>query len=270
LQATTTRIAVDEEEYLLTHLEDTTLRRVEQQRLHRLATHDDLTGLANRTLLAERLDDALADAGRTGRAAGVLYADLDGFKAINDDYGHQAGDELLIVVAERLSRVMRAQDVAGRLGGDEFLIVAGNLGDALALAEISRRVEATLDRPLMVRGVSLQVTMSLGAVLSRSGEDADGVIQRADAAMFEAKRARRRGGLHVVRERVNGAPDVVIVDPPSDVVAVDRPAVDRPAGDRPAADRPAADRPAADRPAVVELTRFEQPALATGERDPWA
>jgi diguanylate cyclase (GGDEF)-like protein len=192
LEATAVRVVLGEQPYLLAHIDDTTRRRLEEQRLVRLALHDGLTGLANRTLLAERLEDALARGARSGLPVGVIYLDLDGFKGVNDRYGHAAGDELLVAVAERLTRVLRAGDTAGRLGGDEFLVVAGDVVNAAALAEIMRRVEAALRVPIPVDGAEVVVVASCGAVLSRPGETADTVVRRADAAMYAAKRARRR------------------------------------------------------------------------------
>lgn len=192
LEVTAVRVVLGDHAYLLTHLDDTTRRRLEEQRLVRLALHDGLTGLANRTLLHERLEAALARSQRSGLPVGVLYLDLDSFKSVNDSLGHAAGDALLVAVADRLTRVLRAGDTAGRLGGDEFLVVAGDVVDDAALAEILRRVEAALALPLRVDEVEVVVGASCGAVLSRPGEAADLVVRRADAAMYAAKRARRR------------------------------------------------------------------------------
>jgi len=193
LEVTAVPVALGDHAYLLTHIDDTTRRRLEEQRLVRLALHDGLTGLANRTLLHERLEAAVARSERSGLPVGVIYLDLDGFKTVNDTFGHAAGDELLVAVADRLTRVLRAGDTAGRLGGDEFLVVAGDVVDDAALAEILRRVEAALATPLVVEQAEVLVGASCGAVLSRPGESADTVVRRADAAMYAAKRARRRG-----------------------------------------------------------------------------
>ncbi len=192
LDVTAVRIVLGGHPYLLTHLDDTTRRRLEEQRLVRLALHDGLTGLANRTLLHERLDAALTRAAASGLPVGVIYLDLDGFKTVNDTFGHAAGDELLVAVAERLTRVLRAGDTAGRLGGDEFLVVAGDVVDETALGEILRRVENALATPIPVEGAEVGVGASCGAVLSRPGESGDTVVRRADAAMYATKRARRR------------------------------------------------------------------------------
>jgi diguanylate cyclase (GGDEF)-like protein len=195
LGVTAVRVVLGDRAFLLAHLEDTTPRRLEQQRLVHLALHDGLTGLANRTLLLERLDGALARAAVTGVPAAVLYLDLDGFKQVNDTLGHDAGDALLVAVAQRLTGALRAGDVAGRLGGDEFLVVAGDVLDQSGLREVVRRVETALSGSLKVRA-------SVGAVLSKPGETGPQVMRRADAAMYAVKRARRRtagrGRAHVV------------------------------------------------------------------------
>jgi diguanylate cyclase (GGDEF)-like protein len=185
LGVTAVRVVLGDRPFLLAHLEDTTPRRLEQQRLVHLALHDGLTGLANRTLLLERLETALARASLTGVPAAVLYLDLDGFKQVNDTLGHDAGDALLVSVAQRLGGALRAGDVAGRLGGDEFLVVAGDVVDQSGLQEVVRRVEAALSGALKVRA-------SIGAVLSRPGETGPQVMRRADAAMYAVKRSRRR------------------------------------------------------------------------------
>jgi diguanylate cyclase (GGDEF)-like protein len=192
VQATAARVALGDHAYLLAHLEDTTHRHLEQQRLVHLATHDGLTGLANRAMIGGRLEAGLARAAANGLPVGVLYLDLDHFKAVNDELGHDVGDALLIAVAQRLSAVLRAGDAAGRLGGDEFLVVAADVPDEVALAELVRRVETALEQPLSVGGHALPVLASVGAVLSRPGDAAPGLIRRADAAMYAAKRARRR------------------------------------------------------------------------------
>ncbi len=189
---TTVRIGLGDGEYLLTHVHDTTLRHQERERLARLAHYDGLTGLANRLLLTERLDVALAGAARCGLPVGVLYLDLDDFKAVNDSLGHSAGDALLIGVARRLLGVLRAGDTAARLGGDEFLLLVENVSTEAALAEVVRRVRAGLQPPMWVDGTPVALGASIGAVLSREGDTGPTLVHRADAAMFAAKRRRRR------------------------------------------------------------------------------
>ena len=192
VQATAVRVALGDHDYLLAHLEDSTGRRLEQERLIHLANHDPLTGLANRGLVHERLEAALTRSAGSGLPVGVLYLDLDHFKAVNDELGHDVGDALLIAVAQRLSAVLRAGDTAGRLGGDEFLVVAGDVPDDVALAELVRRIEAAIEQPLDAGGHVVPLSSSIGAVLSRPGDSGATMIRRSDAAMYARKRVRRR------------------------------------------------------------------------------
>ncbi len=192
VQVTAVRVVLGERALLLVHLEDTTSRRLERQRLVRLALHDGLTGLANRTLLEDRLEAALARAGQANLAVGLLYLDLDGFKKVNDSLGHDTGDALLVAVAAKLSAVLRSGDTAGRVGGDEFLVIAYDMVDESGLREVSRRVRSALARPLRVGDREVTVRASIGAVLSRPGEPGSALVRRADAAMYASKRARRR------------------------------------------------------------------------------
>ena len=173
--------------------------RVEEQlaeahnRLAHLAYHDHLTGLANRTQFQQHLDVALARARRDGSAVAVLFIDLDGFKQINDDHGHAAGDAVQRAVGERLSTVTREGDVVARLGGDEFLMLA-SLGRAYqaTLDGIRERVRDELMRPVGVDGGRLEVAGSIGvAIFPRDAETADDLIRIADLAMYGAKQRRR-------------------------------------------------------------------------------
>jgi diguanylate cyclase (GGDEF)-like protein len=191
VQATAASVVLGDHRYLLTHVEDTTGRHLAEQRLLRLALHDALTGLANRTLLADRLAAALARDVRTGLRTGVLYVDLDGFKRVNDRLGHEAGDHVLVAIGRRLAGTLRAGDTAGRVGGDEFLVVAGDVPDRAALDELARRVTAALALPLQIPGRPAVVSASVGAVLAGPGDTLTTVMRRADAAMFGVKRARR-------------------------------------------------------------------------------
>lgn len=162
----------------------------ERANLTHLALHDALTGLANRTLLLDRLTHTLAGTSRRGNLVGVLFLDLNGFKAINDKLGHAAGDRLLVSVAQCLTSMIRPTDTAARLGGDEFVII-GEFprpdGQTLAsLAERLRQGIATLPLPLGGR----RVTASIGAATGGQGDDAEELLARADAAMYRDKQRR--------------------------------------------------------------------------------
>lgn len=171
-----------------------------QARLAGIARRDELTGLANRRGLDERLSLAL-DRLAVGESPGVtvIFCDLDGFKAVNDAHGHQAGDAVLAVVGQRLATTVRADDVVARFGGDEFVVVAE--GDPNGVAgETGRRIAAALSRPVDVGGVCHHVTAATGTAVALPGDDvtADALIAAADAAMYRDKRAQRRTGLDAV------------------------------------------------------------------------
>ena len=177
--------------HLLGLVQETTESKRLQADLARLALHDPLTGLANRTLLDDRLRTALARAGRRGALTGVLFLDLDGFKAINDCHGHRVGDEILTAVAGRLRAVLRPADVVSRLGGDEFVAVCEDLADLQEAHAIASRVEVAIAAPIETSAGEVTVHASVGLALAEGTQDsdADDVIRRADEAMYRAKAA---------------------------------------------------------------------------------
>jgi diguanylate cyclase (GGDEF)-like protein len=152
--------------------------------------HDPLTGLPNRAALLDRLRRSLRRADRAGRRAGVLFIDLDDFKAVNDTLGHQAGDELLRIVASRLSEAVRPGDVVGRLGGDEFAVLCDDIRDLDQLRGIAERVLATALTPPIELGRLVSVSGSVGLALSGPDvADAEELLNAADMAMYEAKQS---------------------------------------------------------------------------------
>lgn len=160
--------------------------------LERLAYHDPLTGLANRRRLHDQLRPMLAVARRESWTIGFLFVDLDGFKNVNDSFGHETGDELLVRVAERLGRCVRTGDVLARLGGDEFglLLYRAGAEDARAVAE---RVQEELAEPFAVAGHSLEIGASIGIALApRDGTRFGEILNAADTAMYHAKRSGTR------------------------------------------------------------------------------
>jgi diguanylate cyclase (GGDEF)-like protein len=163
--------------------------RLEDELTHQ-AYHDGLTGVANRALFRDRLDQAIAIAARTRATFAVLVVDLDGFKAVNDSLGHDAGDELLTAVARRFEEVLRPGDTIARFGGDEFGLLLDGADDSRAV-EVARRLLARLSEPLDVSG-QLSLGASIGVALHpRDGEDGDELVRRADVAMYAAKEAGR-------------------------------------------------------------------------------
>jgi diguanylate cyclase (GGDEF)-like protein/PAS domain S-box-containing protein len=167
---------------------DVTERVHAEKRLAYLAQHDALTGLANRELLRDRLAEALTDAERNETMAGVLYLDLDEFKDVNDSYGHEAGDLLLTLVAERLRSCVRRGDTVGRLGGDEFAIVLTDLAVADEANLVAEQVVEQLAQPFDLEGRETLITASIGiAIYPIDGADANSLLRNADTAMYQGK-----------------------------------------------------------------------------------
>jgi diguanylate cyclase (GGDEF)-like protein len=168
-----------------------------ERELRRLAYRDDLTGLPNRASMRERIGVAVTRAAREGTAAAVLFCDLDGIKLVNDTLGHALGDQVLAEVANRLRTLAGARVTAGRHGGDEFLLLVEDLPDdrdaAIAEAgEFGRRIAAALTLPFSAGGATFELTASTGAaVFPWHADDTATLIERADAAMYEAKRTGR-------------------------------------------------------------------------------
>jgi diguanylate cyclase len=163
-------------------------RRQQAQRLSRLAQHDELTGLANRSLFNDRLERALAWARRNERMAAVMVLDLNGFKAVNDRLGHVAGDRLLTIMGMRLCSRLRETDTVARLGGDEFALVVENLAKPEHAGLVARKLLDAVVPPIAVESHSVTVTASLGVALyPQDGSQAATLLREADRAMYRAK-----------------------------------------------------------------------------------
>lgn len=161
-----------------------------QNKLQKMAYFDLLTQLPNRILLHDRLRQALAVTRRTGLITTVVFIDLDGFKAVNDRYGHAAGDTLLIALAQRLRRCLRDSDTLARLGGDEFVAVLVNQDSSQECEQVLARLLAAASEPVELEGVEQRLTASMGvAVYPRDGDDTDILLRNADQAMYAAKQA---------------------------------------------------------------------------------
>lgn len=160
--------------------------------LQRLANHDSLTGLANRQLLGDRLDHAIAHAQRAGVELAVLFLDLDRFKPINDNLGHAVGDQVLKVVAERIRKVLRETDMAGRFGGDEFVVLVDAVDDRNLVGTLSAKIRDRIIRPIGVDGNEITLDASIGtSFYPEDGEAMEQLIEAADGRMYESKRRHR-------------------------------------------------------------------------------
>jgi diguanylate cyclase (GGDEF)-like protein/PAS domain S-box-containing protein len=170
---------------------DITARVELQRRIEHMALHDGLTGLANRTLAMDRLQESLNRARRFRRFTALLFIDLDGFKAINDRHGHDRGDELLQAVAANLRVAVRESDCAARIGGDEFLVIASDLLDLTEAEEMMDRIVAAIEGPVILSGKQFFPRASVGLSLyPRDGNSSEELLKAADSSMYLDKQAR--------------------------------------------------------------------------------
>ncbi len=170
-------------------LQDVTERAIAADVLRRQALHDGLTGLPNRTLLNDRLRQALVGSETSGEPVSLLIMDLDQFKEVNDALGHDHGDKLLVEMSRRLQRVLREIDTIARLGGDEFAVLLTQHADVKGALAIAARIRSALEQPFQLGGISVQTSASIGIALAPDhGTEAETLAQRADVAMYTAKR----------------------------------------------------------------------------------
>ena len=163
-------------------------RKAYEEQLQYLATHDTLTGLPNRALLEDRLGQALNKASRSNTMVGVLFMDLDGFKAVNDAYGHKEGDKLLIKAGKRLNKVIRKSDTVARFGGDEFAIILEELDSLEDLLVAAEKALSVFSKPFKINQAEIFITASLGiSVFPDDSDKVEVLLQNADTAMYRAK-----------------------------------------------------------------------------------
>lgn len=180
--------------FIVAVLSDVTRFREAEARADYLAGHDTLTGLPNRNRFNRRLEEVLRAGRRGGEAIGVLLLDLDGFKPINDRFGHMTGDSVLRIVGKRLSGLLRDEDMVARFGGDEFCIIQSGLAHADAALALAARVVETIGQPIAIEPEPLCVSASVGiAVAPLDGEDAELLLECADQALYAVKRNGRCG-----------------------------------------------------------------------------
>lgn len=182
-------------EWVAMHARDISELKEAEEQLRQVAATDHLTGLPNRLLFNDRLDQAVARHKRERRGVAVMFCDLDGFKEINDGHGHAAGDQVLVTIADRLREITRESDTAARVGGDEFVIVCEGVTDTDELATLAERVIEAVGHPIeLADGTSVHLGISVGVGVARSRQqqvDTDKLLTLADTAMYRAK---ARGG----------------------------------------------------------------------------
>jgi diguanylate cyclase (GGDEF)-like protein/PAS domain S-box-containing protein len=180
--------------YLLAQAQDISERKELESQLSHQALHDSLTGLPNRTLMLDRLDREVSNARRHEGCVAVLFLDLDNFKIINDSLGHATGDTLLITVAQRLLECVREQDTVARFGGDEFVVIIGQINGVEEAVDVAKRIMATMEEPFHVSGRPIVITPSIGIAISEAGQHhRNDLLRHADIAMYRAKANGRAG-----------------------------------------------------------------------------
>lgn len=183
----------DEPAYLVMHVEDISDRKRLEAELIRQSLHDPLTGLANRTLLLEKLRGALARSERTQQCTSMVFLDLNGFKLVNDAHGHGAGDELLKQLANRVTGLLRPADTAARLGGDEFVVLCEDTDRDLA-SRVAERLRVAASTPFDLGSNTVVLSAAVGVSTAAGGaEGAEALLHRADQHMYDVKRSANRG-----------------------------------------------------------------------------
>lgn len=191
---------------------DITNRKAQEEKLYNMATMDSLTGIPSRILWMDRLEQSIRHCKRYGGYFGVLYLDLDGFKKINDWYGHQAGDLLLKEVAERIQEQIRKSDTLARIGGDEFALMVNNIKDTRNLHKLARSILESINKPFILDHATIDLGISVGiCIYDEHSNTSDKIMNRADAAMYQAKRL--------------GGNRFVVYDPIQDSGRKDKPSV---------------------------------------------
>lgn len=173
-------------------LQDVSERRQHERIIHHMAYHDALTGLPNRVLLSDRLDQALIAVKRNSGAGALMMLDLDRFKDINDSLGHRTGDTLLKKVGKRLADILRKSDTVSRMGGDEFVLLLPTIANSESSAQLAGKIVRAFRKPFFCDGHTLKVTTSIGiANFPEDGEDAETVLKNADIALYRVKETGR-------------------------------------------------------------------------------
>lgn len=171
--------------------EDITLRKQMESQLREMAHYDGLTKLANRAFFYQHLEQAISRIRRKGGMFALMYFDIDHFKSVNDSYGHDVGDALLMAFSARIKATVRDMDLVARLGGDEFALLLDDISDRAAAEGVASKLVDAMHPPFVVGELSLSVSTSIGVAFYVRGMSADDIIRRADGAMYLAKRGGR-------------------------------------------------------------------------------
>jgi len=182
---------------------DITERKAFEDELHHHAFYDSLTGLANRRLLVDRLDQALRRSALDRKTHALVFVDVDRFKSINDSLGHVTGDEFLVAIGARMKGVVRSRDLIARFGGDEFVVLLEDVAGVDVAVAAARRICAAVEQPMVLSdGYELVASVSVGIALTEPGKTADDVLRNADVAMYDAK-AKGGGGIYKVFDQAS-------------------------------------------------------------------
>lgn len=178
--------------HMLTITRDITLQKEHETKLHHYAYHDSLTGLPNRRLFKQRLSDEIVDHQTENKALAVMLLDIDHFKQINDDFGHEIGDEVIEEFSRRISQPLQNCDMAARLGGDEFVLLLPNVKTQEQVEQLAKDIQAAMEEPWYVQNGPLKVTASMGiALIPLAGATVSSILKSADQAMYKAKESGR-------------------------------------------------------------------------------
>ncbi|MDA8379148.1 MAG: EAL domain-containing protein [Planctomycetia bacterium] len=198
VDAVESRVDVKGKRMVLSIFRDVSERKAAEERIHYLAFYDSLTGLPNRTLLIDRIEQAIREAHRRESLVGILFLDLDNFKNVNDTLGHDFGDELLQSAAMRIRGTLRTEDTLARLGGDEFIVLITDPKSADDVAVVSEKIIQAMSVPFVVSGHTFHITCSIGmSLFPRDGQDSGVLLRTADEALYQVKKdGRNRAAFH--------------------------------------------------------------------------
>ena len=198
VDAVESRVEFRGRQMVLSIFRDVSERKAAEERIHYLAYHDSLTGLPNRTLLIDRLEQAIREAHRNNSMVGVIFIDLDNFKTVNDTLGHDFGDELLQSASMRIRTSLRDSDTVARLGGDEFIVLITNPDSPTDVAVVAQKIIQSMSIPFVISGQTFHITCSIGmSIYPRDGQDSGVLLRTADEALYQVKKeGRNRSAFH--------------------------------------------------------------------------